>query len=324
MIEVKEAIKIIKSNLKPKDDIKTINIINSINRVSAQDIYSPIDSPPFDRSPYDGYAYDANINGNELVVVGEVYAGDVYEGVLHKNESVKIMTGAKIPNGANCVIKKEDVSIISEDKIIVNKPAGQLSQSARGFDMDLVSEVLTYRKNKGEEAYAAIINRLDRPVSGLVLIAKNKKEAARLSALMQRESLCKQYLVLVCGRPHSDTGTFTDYLLKNSKDNTSKVVSKEQAGAKKAVLEYSLIDYDDERNVSRLLINLITGRHHQIRVQLSSRNLPVVGDGKYGGNPAVKKAEEYHIKRGCIALCAKSLTVDGKVYEIEPEFSGGK
>lgn len=141
---------------------------------------------------------------------------------------------------------------------------------------------------------------------------------------MQRESLCKQYLVLVCGRPHSDTGTFTDYLLKNGKDNTSKVVSKEQAGAKKAVLEYSLIDYDEERNVSRLLINLITGRHHQIRVQLSSRNLPVVGDGKYGGNPAVKKAEEYHIKRGCIALCAKSLTVDGKVYEIEPEFSGGK
>lgn len=69
-----------------------------------------------------------------------------------------------------------------KDKIIVNKPAGQLSQSDRGFDMDLVSEVLTYRKNKGEEAYAAIINRLDRPVSGLVLIAKNKKEAARLSA----------------------------------------------------------------------------------------------------------------------------------------------
>lgn len=211
-----------------------------------------------------------------------------------------------------------------KDKIIVNKPAGQLSQSARGFDMDLVSEVLTYRKNKGEEAYAAIINRLDRPVSGLVLMAKNKKEAARLSALMQRESLCKQYLVLVCGRPHSDTGTFTDYLLKNVKDNTSKVVSKEQAGAKKAVLEYSLIDYDEERNVSRLLINLITGRHHQIRVQLSSRNLPVVGDGKYGGNPAVKKAEEYHIKRGCIALCAKSLTVDGKAYEVEPEFSGRK
>ena len=178
-----------------------------------------------------------------------------------------------------------------KDKIIVNKPAGQLSQSARGFDMDLVSEVLTYRKNKGEEAYAAIINRLDRPVSGLVLIAKNKKEAARLSALMQRESLCKQYLVLVCGRPHSDTGTFTDYLLKNSKDNTSKVVSKEQAGAKKAVLEYSLIDYDDERNVSRLLINLITGRHHQIRVQLSSRNLPVVGDGKYGGGEAENQGD---------------------------------
>ena len=212
-----------------------------------------------------------------------------------------------------------------KDKIIVNKPAGQLSQSARGFDMDLVSEVLTYRKNKGEEAYAAIINRLDRPVSGLVLIAKNKKEAARLSALMQRESLCKQYLVLVCGRPHSDTGTFTDYLLKNGKTNKTEVVKAGTPDAKKAELDYELIDcIETKEGILTWVINLITGRHHQIRVQLSSRNLPVVGDGKYGGNPAVKKAEEYHIKRGCIALCAKSLTVDGKVYEAEPEFSGGK
>ncbi|MBC5995734.1 molybdopterin molybdenumtransferase MoeA [Romboutsia ilealis] len=121
MIEVKDAIKVIKSNLKPKEDTKTIDIINSINMVSAQDIYSPIDNPPFDRSPYDGYAYDANINRNELTVVGEIYAGEIFKGVLHRNESVKIMTGAKIPNGANCVIKKEDVSVINENKIIVNK-----------------------------------------------------------------------------------------------------------------------------------------------------------------------------------------------------------
>ena len=76
-----------------------------------------------------------------------------------------------------------------KDKIILNKPAGQLSQSGKSFEMDLVSEVLTYRKSKGEEAYTAIINRLDRPVSGLVFMSK--KESARLSLLMQKETLCK-------------------------------------------------------------------------------------------------------------------------------------
>ena len=162
-----------------------------------------------------------------------------------------------------------------KDKIIVNKPAGQLSQSARGFDMDLVSEVLTYRKNKGEEAYAAIINRLDRPVSGLVLIAKNKKEAARLSALMQRESLCKQYLVLVCGRPHSDTGTFTDYLLKNGKDNTSKVVSKEQSGAKKAVQAAASRIYVQQRIYlrERALARTSSLSAYILQVRLSMRSL---------------------------------------------------
>ena len=79
------------------------------------------------------------------------------------------------------LLVKMDIVYEDKDKIILNMPAGQLSQSGKSFEMDLVCEVLTYRKSKGEEAYAAIINRLDRPVSGLVLMAKNKKEAARLS-----------------------------------------------------------------------------------------------------------------------------------------------
>lgn len=85
------------------------------------------------------------------------------------------------------LLVKMDIVYEDKDKIILNKPAGQLSQSGKSFEMDLVSEVLAYRKSKGEEAYAAIINRLDRPVSGLVLMAKNKKEAARLSLLMQKK-----------------------------------------------------------------------------------------------------------------------------------------
>ena len=90
----------------------------------------------------------------------------------------------------------KNVKIIYEDteKLIVEKPAGVLTQSARSFDTDIVSEVLTYRRSKKETAYAAVINRLDRPVGGLVLFAKTKQAAARLSKEMQQNTLNKQYL----------------------------------------------------------------------------------------------------------------------------------
>ncbi len=221
------------------------------------------------------------------------------------------------------LLVKMDIVYEDKDKIILNKPAGQLSQSGKSFEMDLVSEVLTYRKSKGEEAYAAIINRLDCPVSGLVLMAKNKKEAARLSALMQKESLCKHYQVLVCGKPEASGGELVDNLLKDAKNNESSVVPKGKTGAKEARLFYKLLSYDEETDIARLDIHLITGRHHQIRVQLSSRNMPVIGDGKYGGEralQAVRQLKGTRLKRGCIALCAVSLTVDGRTYEVSPGF----
>ncbi|MDO5381644.1 MAG: RNA pseudouridine synthase [Eubacteriales bacterium] len=214
------------------------------------------------------------------------------------------------------------LKIIYEDKnkIIVDKPAGQLSQSGKSFDMDIVSEVLNYRRSKGEEAYAAIINRLDRPVSGLVLLAKNKKEAARLSELMKSDTFDKRYIALVKGRPEKEKGHFTDFLVKDGKSNMSRVAEEKDKDAKRAELEYELIDYDEVKDVSRVLIHLLTGRHHQIRVQFASRNFPLVGDGKYGLEEASKKAEELGLKRGTIALCSVGLSVDGKMYETEPDF----
>ena len=110
------------------------------------------------------------------------------------------------------------LNIIHETKdiIIVNKPAGQLSQGAKGFDLDLVSEVMTYNASQGKPAYAAIINRLDRPVSGLVLIAKNKSAAAKYSTLMQKDGgFNKQYEALICGKLSELKGTFVDYLKKD-------------------------------------------------------------------------------------------------------------
>lgn len=119
------------------------------------------------------------------------------------------------------------MNIIYEDsdKILINKPAGQLTQSSKSFDLDLVSEVMTYRRQKGEPAYAAVINRLDRPVSGVVLLAKNKAAAARYSNIMQQEGFNKEYLALVHGTFDEKTDSMTDYLLK-TKDNTAIILDR--------------------------------------------------------------------------------------------------
>lgn len=218
------------------------------------------------------------------------------------------------------------LNIVMEDdkKIIVYKKAGQLSQSGKSFDLDLVSEVMAYRRKKGEPPYAAIINRLDRPVAGLVLMAKDKKEAARLSALMQKSTFNKQYYAIVCGKPDANEGVLVDYILKDGKENVSKVVNADVAGAKRAELKYQVIgelreQTDKGCGLFLVDIHLITGRHHQIRVQFASRELPLLGDVKYGGKPYDETVRKY-IGRNQIALCASSLTVDGKTYTVRPDW----
>ena len=212
------------------------------------------------------------------------------------------------------------LNIIHETKdiIIVNKPAGQLSQGAKGFDLDLVSEVMTYNASQGKPAYAAIINRLDRPVSGLVLIAKNKSAAAKYSTLMHE--------ALICGKLSELKGTFVDYLKKDGRTNTSAIVPADAAAndkeAKLSKLEYEVISYDEVKDITHVRIHLITGRHHQIRVQFASRRNPLVGDYKYatadcGMDNAVKAVA---LKRNQIALCAVSLTIDNKTYSVTPDF----
>lgn len=222
------------------------------------------------------------------------------------------------------------MKIIYEDhnKIIVWKPAGMLTQSGKSFDTDVVSAVLTYRRSKGEDAYAAVINRLDRPVSGLVLLAKTKQAAAALSAKLQKDTLDKQYYALLCGKPDNNKGRLVDYLKKEEKSNLSAVVSEKTPGAKKAELEYEVIkqmhiaDGADSRDITLVRIHLLTGRHHQIRVQFSSRNLPLLGDTKYGGTDekqvqeALSRAGKKITQRFETALCAYSITIDEKTYEI--------
>lgn len=211
--------------------------------------------------------------------------------------------------------------LYEDDKMIVcNKAAGILAQSGKSFDMDMVSALMSYRKKKGEDTFIGVINRLDRQVSGLMVFAKTKEEAAILNKLMQINSFEKHYYAVICGKLTEDTGTFVDYLLKNSKNNISAVVPQGRKDAKRAELEYEVIkcivDENNGKEFTLVKVHLITGRHHQIRIQFASRGLALVGDSKYGDADNIRM-NNYE----GIALCAYSLQIGKQKFEIEPEGS---
>ena len=142
--------------------------------------------------------------------------------------------------------------------------------------------VIKKKYNKPGNVYVGLIHRLDRPGGGVMVYAKTSKAAARLSEQVRNKTMTKKYLTIVDGKMEKDEGTLEDYLLKNEKTNLSKVVSKDNKSAKFAKLEYKVLKYEEEINLSVLEVKLDTGRHHQIRVQLSSRNHSIYGDQKYG------------------------------------------
>ena len=199
------------------------------------------------------------------------------------------------------------MKILYEDKdqIVIHKPAGVATQTARLGDKDLVSEVKNHIAKTSDAAnpYVGVINRLDQPVEGIVLFAKNAKAAAALSAQMQDGSMQKYYLAAVFGQLPQEADTITDYMVKDARTNTSKVVSSASKDAKKATLEYTVMAKSDTMQFVR--IHLLTGRHHQIRVQFSSRKHPLIGDSKYGSEDSMKFSREVNAKTP--ALCAYRL-----------------
>lgn len=214
------------------------------------------------------------------------------------------------------LIMKPDIIYEDDGMIICRKPAGVLAQGSRSFDADMVSMLMTYRRKKGEDTYIGVINRLDRPVEGLMVFAKSSRDAARLNRLMQQDTFNKTYIAVVWGCIDAVEGTFTDYLVKNAGSNTSHVASEGEPGAKRAELNYRVIGSLDGMSVVR--IQLVTGRHHQIRVQFASRGHALVGDAKYGSNSNI--AGKLVLANGQIALCACAVDVAGRHYETEPSF----
>ena len=179
------------------------------------------------------------------------------------------------------------LKVIYEDNhiIVVEKPVNVPSQSDKTGDIDLLSMIKDYLKekyNKPGNVYVGLVHRLDRPVGGVMVYAKTSKAAARLSEQVRNKTMTKKYLTIVNGKMDKVQDVLEDYLLKNERTNLSKVVPKDSKNAKYAKLDYKVIKYDEEIKLSVLEVNLHTGRHHQIRVQLSSRNHSIYGDQKYG------------------------------------------
>lgn len=214
------------------------------------------------------------------------------------------------------------MDILYEDRhlIVVWKPSGMESQSSRGFKADMVSELRRYIHNSSpnsKEPYVGVIHRLDKPVSGVMVYTKDKKSAAELSRQVSERHMEKRYLAVLCGKVDKNVDKYVDYLLKDEKMNLSRIVDKGITGARRAELEYRVLKNIAEETGEILTlaeIHLLTGRHHQIRVQMSGHGLPLWGDRKYNPDFAEKKE-----RTDPVALSAYRLSfrhpVTGKVME---------
>lgn len=176
------------------------------------------------------------------------------------------------------------MKILYEDKniLVVNKEYGITTQENKSNDKCLLDLIREERQN--DKMYLALINRLDKEVTGAVLIAKTKESAAKLNAMQQEKRIQKEYFAVIKGTPEEPKGRFDDLLFKDSSKNKTFVVDRMRKGVKDAALLYEVVKtgkYENEL-CSLVRIKLLTGRTHQIRVQFSSRKMPILGDIKYG------------------------------------------
>lgn len=247
--------------------------------------------------------------------------------------------------------------ILHEDSdiIVCHKPAGIATQTARVGQADMVSEITNYLAAKegaaaGKSPHVSVVHRLDQPVEGILVFAKNKHAAADLSRQAAGKDMKKEYLALVCGKAITRTGELTNYLLKDGRTNVSRVVPPEVKGAKQARLSYEILQdalpealfsvrgdawgvsgegstedglFESGLRCALVRVCLYTGRHHQIRVQMANAGMPLLGDQKYADRASLALSKKLGIRE--TALCAYRLAFThpktGKrmQFEVEPE-----
>ena len=179
------------------------------------------------------------------------------------------------------------IEILHEDNhcLAVNKPAGMLSQGDSTGDPSVVDEVRDYLRTayfKPGNVFVGLVHRLDRPTSGVVLVARTSKGAARLSEQFRDGQVEKTYLAVAEGSWPDDSGEWEDWLLKDEASNVVATTSPGHPGSRRACVAYRILGRRD--GLITLELRPTTGRGHQLRVQLASRGLPIVGDRKYGAS----------------------------------------
>ena len=190
------------------------------------------------------------------------------------------MSSKIVSNSSNLQILHEDNHLI-----IINKRVGDIVQGDKTGDKplsEIVKEYIKTKYNKPGEVYLGVVHRLDRPTSGIVVFARTSKALTRMNALFSNRETQKTYWAIVKNKPLKSEDKLVHYIKRNEKNNTSKAFIKEVPESKLASLEYKIIKNLD--NYFALEINLHTGRHHQIRAQLSEIKCPIKGDLKYGAD----------------------------------------
>ncbi len=211
-----------------------------------------------------------------------------------------------------------EILYLDKNTVVAQKPSGVLSEGdARDCMPKMLKDELSARKETRTDIFT--VHRLDRETHGVMVYARTQSAAAELSRQILSGDFKKEYLAVVCGVPEAEGGTLCDMLYYDRRLGKSFVVDRERKGVKEAILDYSLLDTDGK--LSLLNIKLKTGRTHQIRVQLASRGLPIVGDRRYGAPKSNYRA---------LALCAYKLSflspsdMSPLSFECTPMFDGIK
>lgn len=226
--------------------------------------------------------------------------------------------------------------IYEDDSILVCcKPAGLATQTAKVGQQDMVSELKNYLARQGKSdagsrgkkagaPYLGVIHRLDQPVEGLLVFAKESRAAAKLTAQLAGGTLNKHYYAVVCGQVEEKSGELVDNLGKDPATGNAVVISERGQEGKKAVLQYRVIgQISTPFPLSLMDIHIDTGRFHQIRVQMSHAGMPLLGDTRYGSETSVQCSRQLQVAN--VALCAYRIELKHPVtgrkmeFQIRPE-----